>query len=210
MKKQIICINWGRKYGPRYINRLYAGVARNLTGAFSFTCFCDNPEGIRPEVRTEPLPELDVEMPKATQGIWPKARLWSARLGDLEGPVLFMDLDMVVVGPLDGFFDEGADEDVILARNENTPFEKLGQTSIFRFPVGKLLPLQEKFRADPQGVAVRDAIRHHGLPGANAARVGKMIELDLADSTTEAQLHEVCRDLLSNPVVEDYEVVIES
>ena len=23
MKKQIICINWGTKYGPKYINRLY-------------------------------------------------------------------------------------------------------------------------------------------------------------------------------------------
>lgn len=153
MKKQVICINWGHKYGPTYINRLYAGVARNITGPFSFTCFCDDPGGIRAEVRTEPLPELDVEMPTGTQGIWPKARLWSARLADLEGPVLFMDLDMVVVGSLDGFFEEGAPEDVILARNENTPFEKLGQTSIFRFPVGKLQPLQERFRADPQGVA---------------------------------------------------------
>ena len=42
---------------------------------------------------------------------------------------------------------------MILARNPNTPLERLGQTSIFRFPVGKLLPLQEKFLADPQGVA---------------------------------------------------------
>jgi hypothetical protein len=153
MAKQIICINWGRKYGPRYINRLYAGVSRNVTSPFTFTCFCDDPEGIRSEVRTEPLPELDVEMPKGSQGIWPKARLWGARLGDLEGPVLFMDLDMVVVGNLDGFFEEGEPEDVILARNENTPFERLGQTSIFRFPVGKLLPLQQRFRADPQGIA---------------------------------------------------------
>ena len=42
---------------------------------------------------------------------------------------------------------------MILARNPNTPLERLGQTSIFRFPVGKLLPLQEKFLADPQAVA---------------------------------------------------------
>ena len=96
-------------------------------------------------------------MPTGTKGIWPKARLWGARLGDLEGPVLFMDLDLVVVGPLDGFFSFGDPDEVILARNPNTPLERLGQTSIFRFPVGKLLPLQEKFVADPQGVA--DAYR---------------------------------------------------
>lgn len=153
MEKQIICINWGTKFGAPYVNRLYAGVARNITPPFSFTCFTDSTQGMRPEVRCEALPVLDVEMPTGTKGIWPKARLWSATLADLTGPVLFMDLDMVVTGNMDGFFAHGDPEDVILARNQSTPFEKLGQTSLFRFPVGKLLPLQEKFRADPQGVA---------------------------------------------------------
>jgi phosphoribosylformylglycinamidine synthase PurS subunit len=68
----------------------------------------------------------------------------------------------------------------------------------------KVTVLPKQSILDPQGVAVRDAIRHHGLPGARAVRVGKMIELDLDDTTSEAQLHEVCRDLLSNPVIEDY------
>jgi hypothetical protein len=92
-------------------------------------------------------------MPTGTKGIWPKARLWGPRLADLEGPVLFMDLDLVVTGPLDPFFEHGPPDAVILARNQNTPFETLGQTSLFRFPVGKLLPLQERFKADPQAVA---------------------------------------------------------
>ena len=64
-----------------------------------------------------------------------------------------MDLDLVVVGPLDDFFSFGDPDEVILARNPNTPLERLGQTSIFRFPVGKLLPLQQRFLADPQAVA---------------------------------------------------------
>ncbi|WP_424928796.1 glycosyl transferase [Amaricoccus tamworthensis] len=153
MLKQIICINWGTKYGPDYVNRLYGMVSRNITPPFTFTCFCDNPDGMRPEVRTEPLPELDFVMPTGTKGIWPKARLWSEKLADLQGPVLFMDLDLVVIGNMDAFFEHGSPEDVILGRNPNTPFEKLGQTSLFRFPVGKLLPLQEKFLADPQTVA---------------------------------------------------------
>ena len=151
--KQVICISWGPKYGAPYVNRLYAGVARHLTPPFSFTCFTDDAAGFRAEIRAEPLPPLDVAMPTGTKGIWPKARLWSAELADLEGPVLFMDLDLVVVGALDGFFSFGDSDEVILARNPTTPLERLGQTSIFRFPVGKLLPLQEKFLADPQGVA---------------------------------------------------------
>ena len=153
MDKQVVCINWGKKYGPPYINRLYAMLARNITPPFSLTCFTDRAEGIRPEVRALPLPELDVAMPTGTKGIWPKARLWGETLGDLHGPVLFMDLDLVVVGPMDDFFTFGDPDAVILARNPSTPLERLGQTSLFRFPVGKLLPLQQRFRADPQAVA---------------------------------------------------------
>lgn len=61
---------------------------------------------------------------------------------------------------------------------------------------------------DPQGVAVRDAMRHHGLPGARSVRVGRMIEIE-AEGADEAKLHEFARDLLSNPVVEDYELIVE-
>src|SRR5258708_3918728 len=73
----------------------------------------------------------------------------------------------------------------------------------------KVTVLPKQSILDPQGVAVRDAIRHHGLPGAKAARGGKMIELDLDDATTDEELHEVCRDLLSNPVIEDYVLQVE-
>lgn len=72
----------------------------------------------------------------------------------------------------------------------------------------KVIVMPKRSILDPQGVAVRDAMRHHGLPGAQSARVGKMIELEV-DGATEAQLHEIARDLLSNPVVEDYELVVE-
>ncbi|MDH2328450.1 glycosyl transferase [Cereibacter sp. SYSU M97828] len=153
MKKQIICINWGTKYGPRFINRLYAMVARNITPPFSFTCFCDNPDGIRPEVDCQPLPEIDYKLPVTKKGIWPKSRLWGERLGTLEGPVLFMDLDLVITGSLDDFFTYGDPDQVILSRNPAKPFERLGQTSVFRFPVGKLAPMQAKFAANAQAIA---------------------------------------------------------
>jgi hypothetical protein len=67
--------------------------------------------------------------------------------------VLYLDLDVMVIASIDSFFEFGSNEDVVLARNPNTPFERLGQTSVFRFPVGKLRPLQEIFQSDPQAVA---------------------------------------------------------
>lgn len=152
--KQVICINWGTKYGVPFINRLYAMVARNITPPFTFTCFTDNRDGLRGEILCEDLPPLDIaNMPTKTPGIWQKSRLWGPNLGNLKGPVLFLDLDIVVVGSLDCFFEMEGPDDIVLARNQTTPFERLGQTSVFRFPVGKLVPLQEKFRANPQAIA---------------------------------------------------------
>jgi len=72
----------------------------------------------------------------------------------------------------------------------------------------KVIVMPKQSILDPQGVAVRDAMRHHGLPGAKSVRVGRMIEVEV-DGASEAQLHEIAREMLSNPVIEDYQLVLE-
>lgn len=59
---------------------------------------------------------------------------------------------------------------------------------------------------DPQGAAVREAMQHLGMPEVRSVRVGKILELEIDGETDaiEPRLHELCRDLLSNPVIEDY------
>ena len=153
-QRQVVCIKWGTLYGPHYVNRLYGMVSRNLPAPFRFVCFTERPEGIRGEVDVQPLPDLGTEVP-ASPGQWGKTRLWAERLADLEGPFLFIDLDCVVVGDLVPFFEHGAPSDVVLARNPNTPFERLGQTSVYRAPVGGLAPLRERFLADPLRMQAR-------------------------------------------------------
>jgi phosphoribosylformylglycinamidine synthase len=61
---------------------------------------------------------------------------------------------------------------------------------------------------DPQGNAVRDAMRHLGMPEVESVRIGKYMEIKLKgqDLDLEKRLHGLCRDLLSNPVIEDYEL----
>jgi len=61
---------------------------------------------------------------------------------------------------------------------------------------------------DPQGNAVRDAMRHLGMPEVRNVRIGKYmeVEVDGEDGNLEKRLHRLCRDLLSNPVIEDYEL----
>ena len=61
---------------------------------------------------------------------------------------------------------------------------------------------------DPQGAAVRDAMKHLGMPEVRNVRIGKYLEIDLEGDGVDLddRLHDLCRDLLSNPVIEDYEL----
>jgi phosphoribosylformylglycinamidine synthase subunit PurS len=61
---------------------------------------------------------------------------------------------------------------------------------------------------DPQGNAVRDAMRHLGMPEVQSVRIGKYMDIEIEDRNgdVESRLHRLCRDLLSNPVIEDYEL----
>ena len=61
---------------------------------------------------------------------------------------------------------------------------------------------------DPQGNAVRDAMRHLGMPEVRSVRIGKYMEIDVEgkNGELESRFHGLCRDLLSNPVIEDYEL----
>lgn len=59
---------------------------------------------------------------------------------------------------------------------------------------------------DPQGEAVRHALGTLGFDGVEGVRQGKVIELDLADGTTEATVNEMCDKLLANTVIESYSV----
>ena len=61
---------------------------------------------------------------------------------------------------------------------------------------------------DPQGEAVRHALGAMGFDGVNGVRQGKVIALDLADGTTEAQIAEMCEKLLANTVIESYRIDI--
>ena len=56
---------------------------------------------------------------------------------------------------------------------------------------------------DPQGQAVERALPALGFEGVENVHVGRLIELDVADV---ADLDSMCEKLLTNPLVEDYEV----
>ncbi|MEY8830734.1 phosphoribosylformylglycinamidine synthase subunit PurS [Sedimentitalea sp. XS_ASV28] len=59
---------------------------------------------------------------------------------------------------------------------------------------------------DPQGEAVRHALGTMGFQGVAGVRQGKVIELDLEEGTSEADVTAMCEKLLANTVIESYTV----
>ena len=56
---------------------------------------------------------------------------------------------------------------------------------------------------DPQGQTVERALPALGFEGVHDVRVGRMVELTIED---ESRLPEICEQLLTNPLIEDYEL----
>jgi phosphoribosylformylglycinamidine synthase PurS subunit len=73
----------------------------------------------------------------------------------------------------------------------------------------KVIVMPKAAVLDPQGNAVRDAMRHLGMPEVRSVRIGKYMEIEIEgrNGDLESRLHRLCRDLLSNPVIEDYELL---
>jgi phosphoribosylformylglycinamidine synthase PurS subunit len=59
---------------------------------------------------------------------------------------------------------------------------------------------------DPQGKAVERALPALGFEGVHEVRVGRLVELEVDDP---AKLDSLSEKLLANPLIEDYEIVLE-
>ncbi len=65
---------------------------------------------------------------------------------------------------------------------------------------------------DPQGETVKGALLSLGHQGVKEARVGKYIELELIDDALDvlrADVEKMCKELLANPVIEDFRIEVQ-
>ncbi|MEL7517571.1 MAG: phosphoribosylformylglycinamidine synthase subunit PurS [Pseudomonadota bacterium] len=59
---------------------------------------------------------------------------------------------------------------------------------------------------DPQGRAVHHSLEGMGFDGVEDVRIGRLIELDVADGTSQDTLKSMCEKLLANTVIEDFSI----
>ena len=154
--KNVVCIKWGEKFGVEYVNKLYNAVQRNLSLKHRFICLTDDAEGIVAGVETFDIPRADLKI------CWNKLALFDRGIHNIEGQILFLDLDVVIVKPIDDLFlfqpeskfvsiKEWVSVDYALP--DMTPFN----ASAMRFDVGAYPFIVEDFYAE-RGVTLHEEI----------------------------------------------------
>ena len=93
----IVCLKHGTKYGVEYVNRLYSMCKRNSNVPFNFACITENTKGMSPEIVHIPLPSYNLS------GWWFKPWVLSKEL-PLDGNILFLDLDLVIIKNIDNLW----------------------------------------------------------------------------------------------------------
>jgi len=66
---------------------------------------------------------------------------------------------------------------------------------------------------DPQGLAIRGGLHHLGFAAVESVRAGKYLELRVAaagEAAAREQVEAMCRQLLANPVIEEYRFDLEA
>ena len=100
MTQTVICIKWGTRYGSEYVNRMNRAIKQFNKRPTRLICFTDDVSGIDEDVITRDIPP--VNLPITNTALIPKSYT-QYPLCDLEGDVLYLDLDIVICGELIAF-----------------------------------------------------------------------------------------------------------
>ncbi len=150
----VICIRWGAEYGADYVNRLYRAVMRNVMRPTRFIAFTDPVEGLDAEIEAKPIPSI--RLPAGLKpGPWRKLALWASDLGGLDQDVLFLDLDILVTGPLDPLFDHEPGRLILVRNPTQGRREGIGNSSVMRFRAGSAPHLVSQFESDAVRLSYR-------------------------------------------------------
>ncbi|MFZ2586729.1 MAG: hypothetical protein WAZ18_01185 [Alphaproteobacteria bacterium] len=155
MKPLILCMKWGTRYGAEYVNRLHSMCVRGMGGKpFDFVCFTDDATGLVAGVDARPLPSFEGVPAHLAVKPWRKLTLWKDDLDkDFMGRnTLVLDVDVVITGDLQAFFEFEPAWEFVVWRNPTKPNSGVGNTSVFRFKVGSHPEICERFVANPVGV----------------------------------------------------------
>lgn len=160
-KRTVVCLKYGNKYGPEYVNKLYSMVSRNLTLEHEFVCFTENTKGIDRSIKTQPLP-TDLGL----TGWWFKPLFFNPSLVP-NSTILYLDLDLIIFRNIDGLFKHQPNKFCIIRDFNRYLIKNYNKfnSSVFRLESGQHSHVYTDFIKNSNSVVKRfagdqDWIRH--------------------------------------------------
>lgn len=154
----IVCLKWGNKYGPEYVNRLYRAVQRHTTQPFQFWCLTEDAAGFLPDIKALPLPN-----PDRLDSWWNKISLFSPDNGLPVGrQIFYIDLDTLIVNNIDELLSVTHVPEIVMLRDFYHGIAKsAGQlgSGLMSWRHGQYTHIWQKFMQDPEA-AVASAHPH--------------------------------------------------
>ncbi|MGB0903172.1 hypothetical protein [Halocynthiibacter sp.] len=155
MRATILCIKWGTAFDASEVNLLYRACRDNVPGELRFVCLTDNRDGLLDGIEAREIPDIGLA-PAAWKlpGVWRKLSLFSDEISDL-GRVLFIDLDMMIVGDLQPFFDQVEGSRFLNVGKSWYPgkegLEKEVGTGVYSYDIGENAHVLTAFVQDMEG-----------------------------------------------------------
>lgn len=114
---------WGNKYTAAYVDRLFAGIGKNLKQPFRFMCMTERDREVKFANGVERHAIKDPELTNI-KGCFARLRMfdegWQKNRG-IESRLVCLDLDVVITGPLDALFDRPENLMVLKGANASNP-----------------------------------------------------------------------------------------
>jgi hypothetical protein len=159
-KISVVCLKWGAPYPAEYVNVLQRAVRNHLSYRHQFVCITDNCEGLLPDVKVIPLPEIPLDRNQWVPGMWPKLAIFKEGLFSADEIVLYLDVDVLISDSLDPFVDlVSAEGGLRIIREWNPEIwhylpewvrpDRGGNSSLVCFIAGDQYHLFSRFVADP-------------------------------------------------------------
>ena len=143
-------MKWGNRYSSDFVNRLYKSILRHTKNKTRLFCFTDDTSNLDKNIICKPLPKIKIPK-QISLTPWRKISIWKYPLIEFDGDILFLDLDLVITGNLDKFFEYKKGKYCVI-ENWTQIGKKIGNTSCFRFPNKKYHYIFENFEKNGQDI----------------------------------------------------------
>jgi hypothetical protein len=155
LDRVVVCMKWGTLFSADYVNVLFRAALANTSTGFRFICLTDHSEGLAQGIVVAPIPDIGLTPEQiSAPGVWRKLALFHPEVATLAGVgsrILFIDLDMMVIGALDRFF-EPLGEMILLDTGHDWRAREPVQpsTGVFAFTAGEQRQILDAFQVDPE------------------------------------------------------------